>query len=381
VDDSPNGSARPNAFASNAARAAVNEYAPNRLTHRCRALPAPIVAAYGGLDAACKKLCRATLAAPAAGLVPCWTSRDRWLVEVQAAYLIRYESARPELVKRTGSGLSLHALLEVAKAMAKAADHRTGRSSRLAVETITDRTGQHERLVQRSRTLLGLFGLATEVQRGRHRSLSELRQRPRWDRSRGWASMWHLHPSRAAAIERVERKVTPPRSGSFKEHRSSKKNSLAARIFRPVEKPARKRAVPVEQLQGVTLAARWQRHPNAPRWVGEVPVRDLGRALAPFAVHGWNPGDLCAAVNQHGPVIGRAIAPDRPLSWLRWLSEQVMLHRPTTAEIAAAAARAAAEAARRRAEHQEGRRAGVAALSGPGRAAALAAVGLTARLR
>lgn len=376
-----NGSARPNAFASNATRAAVNEYAPNRLTHRCRALPAPIVAAYGGLDATCRKLCRATLPAPAVGRVPCWTSRDRWLVEVQAAYLIRYESARPELVKRTGSGLSLPALVEVAKAMAKAADHRTGRSSRLAVDTIIDSTGQHERLVQRSRTLLGLLGLATEVQRGRHRSLAELRQRPRWDRSRGWASVWHLHPSRTAVLERVERKVTPPRSGSFKEHRSSKKNSLAARIFQPVEKPARKHAVTLEQLRGVTLAARWQRHPDAPAWIGEVPVRDLGRSLAPFAAHAWTPGDLSVAVNRHGPVIGRAIAPDRPMSWLRWLSEQVELSRPTTAHIAAAARRQAAEAARRRAEHEAGRAAGLAALSGLGRATALAAVGLTARLR
>jgi hypothetical protein len=384
LPDTSNGSAYPYAAGNDPCGVAVNTHnttpSPRHCgLGRCRALPAAIVAVYGGLDAACRKLCRASVPAPPAGRVPCWSSRTRWLVEVQAAYLLRYESTRPELKKRTGSGLSLRALLDVAGAMSAAADHRTGRSSRLAVDTITEHTGTHERLVQRSRTLLGLLGLGTEVQRGRHRSLSELRQRPRWDRSRGWASVWHLHPSRTAVIERVNRKVTPPRSGSFKEPRSSKKNSLAARIFPPVEKPARKPGVGVEQLQGVTLAARWQRHPDAPRWVGAVPVRDLGRALAPFAAHGWTPGDLCAAVNRHGPVIGRAIAPDRPLSWLRWLSEQVELSRPTTADIAAAAQRQAEEAARRRAEHEKGRRAGLAALSGPGRAAALAAVGLRPR--
>jgi len=300
------------------------------------------------------------------------------LVEVQTAYHLRYEALRPELVKRTGSGLSLRALVDVAGAMANAADHRTGRGSRLAVETITEHTGKHERLVQRSRTLLGLLGCGTEVQRGRHRTLVELHQRPRWDRSRGWASVWHLHPSRSAQIQAVQRKVTPPRQGSFKTLGLRKKNSLNVGV---VEKPTRKPGVGVEQLRGVALAARWQRHPDAPRWVQGVPLRDLGRALAPFAVAEWTPGDLSAAVNRHGPVIGRAIAPDRPRSWLRWLSEQVDMSRPTSAVIAAQVEHQTAEAKRRRAEHAAGRAAGIAALTGPGRAAALAAVGLSARSR
>ncbi|MCE5291826.1 MAG: hypothetical protein LLG14_21655 [Nocardiaceae bacterium] len=300
----------------------------------------------------------------------------RWLVEVQTAYHVRYEALRPELVNRTGSGLSLRALIDVAGAMSDAADHRTGRSSRLAVETITERTGKHERLVQRSRTLLALLGCGTEIQRGRHRSLQELRQRPRWDRSRGWASVWHLHPSRTAQTQPVQGKVTPPRQWSLKESGFSKKNSLATRV---VKKPTRRTAVSVEQLRGVALAARWQRHPDAPRWVQDMPLRDLGRTLAPFAVAEWTPGDLSAAVNRHGPVIGRAIAPDKPCSWLRWLSEQVDLSRPTSAVIAAEVERQTEEARRRRAEHAAGRAAGLAALSGEGRRAALAVVGLRPR--
>lgn len=108
-------------------------------------------------------------------------------------------------------------------------------------------------------------------------------------------------------------------------------------------------------------------------------MRALGRVLAPFAAHEWSAGDLNAAVTRHGPVIGRSIAPDRPLSWLRWLIDQVELSKPTSVELAAERERQAGESARRRAEHAAGLAAGRAALSGPGRAAALAAVGLRPR--
>ncbi len=385
---SSNGSAYPGETDAEPHGVAVNEYAPNRLRpcfgssghfeHRCRQLPQTVVAFYGGLDAACRKLCRAVLPVPPAGKTPCWFSRTRWLIEVQTAYHLRYPTVRDQLVKRTGSGLSLRALIDVARAMANAADHSTGRGSRLAVETITERTGIHERLVQRSRTLLALLDCGTEIQRGRHRTLVELRQRPRWDRSRGWTSVWHLHPSRTAETPAVKREVTPPRQWSLKTLSLRKKNSLDTRA---VEKPTQRPRVSVEQLRGVALAARWQRHPDAPQWVADVPLRDLGRALAPFADSQWTPGDLSAAVTTHGPVIGRAIAPDRPCSWLRWLSQQVDLLRPTSAEIAAATAHQAEESRRRRAEHAAARAAGLAALNGPGRAAALAAVGLSAQTR
>lgn len=300
----------------------------------------------------------------------------RWLVQAQTAYVLRYDQVRPQLDEITGSGMSLRTFLEAVRPMAEAADHRTGRGSRLSVQVIIERTGIGERTVQRARTLLGLLGLGTEVLRGRHRTLAELRQRPRWDRSRGWASVWHLHPPRHAAMTAGEELGTPPRSGSFKSPKLRKKNSLSVGV---VEKPTRKTEPGLEQLAGITLAARWQRHPQTPPWVAGVELRALGRVLAPFAAHEWSAGDLCAAVAKYGPVVGYRLAPDRPLSWLRWLCEQVELSRPTTAEIAADRQRQAAESARRRAEHEKGRQAGIAALSGPGRAAALAAVGLRPR--
>ena len=348
-----------------------------RCEHRCRQLPNTLVEAfYGGLDAACRKLCRLTLPVPAAGRVPCWRTRMRWLVEVETSYVLHQEQVREQLMRKTGSTVSLSALRIVARAMGDSADHTTGRSSRLSLATLCERTGLHERVVQRARTMLELLGLATEVQRGRHRSLEELRKRPRWDRSRGWASVWHLHPRRPAQMMPGQEIVNPPRSGSITESGFSKKNSLRVRV---VEKPTRRTPLGVDQLAGIALAARWQRHPQAPPWVAGVEVRALGRVLAPFAAHEWSAGDLNAAVTRHGPVIGRSIAPDRPLSWLRWLIDQVELSKPTSVELAAERERQAGESARRRAEHAAGLAAGRAALSGPGRAAALAAVGLRPR--
>lgn len=346
------------------------------MTHRCRALPAPLVAFYGGLDAACRRLCRLTLPVPAAGGVPCWTSAADFDVAAQTAYQLRYEDVRDVLRESTGSGMTLGSFMAAVRPMAAAADHRTGRGSRLSVATIIDRTGLGERTVQRARTLLRLLGLGTEVQRGRHRTLEELRKRPRWDRSRGWASVWHLHPPRPAAEQSGYERGTPPPRGSFKTVGSSKKNSLSVGV---VEKPTRKTPPGVDQLAGIALGARWQRHPQTPPWVAGVELRALGRVLAPLAAHGWSAGDLSAAVAEHGPVIGRSLAPDRPLSWLRWLCERVDLSRPYSAVTAAAAQRQAEEAERRRVEHTAGRAAGLAALSGPGRAAALAAVGLRPR--
>ena len=348
-----------------------------RCEHRCRQLPNTLVEAfYGGLDAACRKLCRLTLPVPAAGRVPCWRTRMRWLVEVETSYVLHQEQVREQLMRKTGSTVSLSALRIVARAMGDSADHTTGRSSRLSLATLCERTGLHERVVQRARTVLELLGLATEAQRGRHRSLEELRKRPRWDRSRGWASVWHLHPPRPAQMTTGQEIVNPPRSGSFKTVGSSKKNSLSVRV---VEKPTRKTGPRVEQLAGIALGARWQRHPHTPPWAAGIELRSLGRVLAPLAAHGWSAGDLNAAVAEHGPVIGRSLAPDRPLSWLRWLCEQVEPSRPPSAASAAAAQRQAEESERRRAEHEAGRVAGLAALAGPGRAAALAAVGLRPR--
>ena len=134
-----------------------------------------------------------------------WVSRSHWLATVEAAYVLRYPEVRDQFKRHTGSGVSLEAVRAVAQVMADAADHDSGRRSRLSVDTLCERTGLHQRVVGRARTLLEMLELASEVQRGRLLTRAERVSRCRtvWGRARfgsqrGWASVWHLHEDRAA---------------------------------------------------------------------------------------------------------------------------------------------------------------------------------------
>jgi len=131
--------------------------------------------------------------APYAG-VPCWTGRlerwTRWTVPV--AYDCRYDTeVRPVM---PGNSISRQALLAVAEARARYADHATGRNCRPTNERLAADTGYSVRTVQRADTVLRLLGVATEVLRGRQRTRIE--RMASWrvnDRGRGWASVWSLH--------------------------------------------------------------------------------------------------------------------------------------------------------------------------------------------
>ena len=95
-----------------------------------------------------------------------------------------------------GNPVSLKAVVRVAAARARYADHGTGRQSRPTNERLAADTGLSVRTVQRADTALRLLGVATEVLRGRQRTRAE--RFASWrvgDRGRGWASVWALHDS------------------------------------------------------------------------------------------------------------------------------------------------------------------------------------------
>ncbi|ORB82208.1 helix-turn-helix domain-containing protein, partial [Mycobacterium persicum] len=127
------------------------------------------------------------------------------------AYDCRYETeVRPVM---PGNPISRTALLAVAEARARYADHATGRNSRPTNERLAADTGYSVRTVQRADTALRLLGVATEVLRGRQRTRIE--RLASWrvgDRGRGWASVWALHDH--PQLNRLIRRLSPhPRSG------------------------------------------------------------------------------------------------------------------------------------------------------------------------
>jgi hypothetical protein len=69
--------------------------------------------------------------------------------------------------------ISRRALLTIAAARARYADHATGRNSRPTNERLAADTGYSVRTVQRADTVLRLLGVATEVVRGRQRTRIE----------------------------------------------------------------------------------------------------------------------------------------------------------------------------------------------------------------
>lgn len=110
--------------------------------------------------------------------VPCWTGGAQvWAqVTVRRAYELRYDSVvRPIM---PNNPISLRALISVAEARARFADYDTGRNCRPTNERLAALTGLSVRTVQRASTALRLLGVATEVVRGRQRTLPRHRRRP-----------------------------------------------------------------------------------------------------------------------------------------------------------------------------------------------------------
>jgi len=97
--------------------------------------------------------------------------------------------------------VSVKSLVAVAEACAVFADHRTGCNCRPTNARLAAMTGLSVRTVQRASTALRLLGVATEVMRGRQRTLAE--RFASWrvgDTGRGRASVWALHDCRIQSL-------------------------------------------------------------------------------------------------------------------------------------------------------------------------------------
>lgn len=98
--------------------------------------------------------------------IPCWRSRDAWLLAVSLA------SHGPRAAEIMARRVSRRALMAVARADAAAADHATGRWVATANATVARITGLCERTVQYARAALVHLGLCRVVATAPRQSVS-----------------------------------------------------------------------------------------------------------------------------------------------------------------------------------------------------------------
>ncbi len=357
--------------------------------HQCTAVSPALLRAVGGREEACRRFCqvRLTFGDNPFGGIACWGGAQAWVeIHVPDVYRRGYlATVLPELRATRGGGVSLRAVKLVALAMAQAAEHSTGRGSRLRVATIMARTGLSESTVQRARTALRLLGVATEVFRGRLRTYTE--RMASWrvgDRARGWASVWALHPPTPVDKTRIvcagQTQMAPhPRRGLFSLESSSPKgvttgkavhNGAASRRSRQT----RRARVSLPDPRGAVLASRWLRDGRTPGWARKHTPTGWAGALAEPARYGWNADDLNAIITDWATDTGQVAAPTTPVAFLRWLLKRHDLaFSPTLLEHARRDQERLAAQERREAAAQElvrsaqARATAHADLTGPGR--------------
>lgn len=254
--------------------------------------------------------------------VPAWTSRRAYLAAV-AVLAARYRADR---------AASLHA---VARVLASAAEHETGRSVELAVATIAHRSDVAERTVYRRLADLRDAGLAVVVEPGRHITRDE--------RTRAGVRTWRRTSSRALTVpadlaahlpDRRSGEVLPSAGGTKRARRA------ASTTTSTTDRPARTLSV---QLLAAGVAAR------LPYLVRHRHIGGLADVLTRAGVHDWTPTDITTAVDawhaEHGWKTLATGASD-PLAWFA-----TALHRARRdgAKSRSAAARAELDAARTRA--------------------------------
>ncbi len=310
------------------------------------------------------------LPAGAYSTVGCWRTDVDWLMQVDLAYQLYYPTLRPAVCDAHGrGGVSRQAVMKVAAARAAYAEWTTGRNSRPSVATLVRDTGLSEPTVQRATRLLRLMGAATEVFRGRQRTLTE--RYASWrvgDRGRGWASVYALHPPRNPQVARArriaERAVTPhPLCGPVGTASYVKNNSLNARTgqacgengraardpHRAGAKPLRRKRT-VDDAKAVLLARSWLQHPESPAWVGRHSPAGWSRVLRRPAHAGWTAEDLNQLLRDHVSLGGWIAAfPRKPILLIAWLLKRHgdLEDRPAAADMAREAEFRAAAAARR----------------------------------
>jgi len=313
--------------------------------HQCTAVSPALLRAVGGREQACRRFCqvRLTFGDNPFGGIACWGGTQAWVeLHVPDVYRRGYlATVLPELRATRGGGVSLRAVKLVALAMAQAAEHSTGRGSRLTVATLMARTGLGESTVQRARTALRLLGVATEVFRGRLRTYTE--RMASWrvgDQARGWASVWTLHPPTPVDKTRIicagQTKMAPhPRRGLFSLESSSRKvvttgKAVDSGAASRRSTRTRRRKLSLPDPRGAVLASRWLRDGRTPGWARQHTPTGWARVLAEPARYGWNVEDLNAIITDWATDNGVAPAPTTPVAFLRWLLKRHDLAFPPT---------------------------------------------------
>ena len=371
--------------------------------HQCHSLTPMFVNALGGPEAACRRYCQVTLELEpgAYGGIASWRGAQHWVeIVVRCAYTAEYNRIRPELVKTSkadsvaGGGISLKSLLAVAKVMAGAADFDSGRSSRLSIATLVERTGLGERTVQRARQALKLLRVATEVLRGRLRRKGERMASWRFDdKSRGWASVWALHPRKPVDKTRMSvagsiQMAPHPRRGQFSIPTSRRevlntKRSVDKRAASR-RKESRSEVEKADSIRkGLLLASKWLGNPRTPVWARQHTPRGWASALAESAAHGWTADDLNFTIDAWAEARKMTPDPKHPIAFIRWLmKEQDLAFSPhVLAQIAAEQAKAERQRQSSQFEAERARYAMAATEDSPGRRAAMAAVPDAAAVR
>ena len=295
--------------------------------------------------------------------VACWSSDIDWCMQADIAYQLHYQTVRPLVCDSEGrGGISRKSFRKVCAAVATFADWATGRSCRPSVATLVTMTGLSKAVVQRARRLMRALGLATEILRGRQRTLRE--RMASWrigDRGRGWASVWALHPPRNPQVNqlkqhldpRPEQPVTPhPRRGPFRDPSHLRTTQLddgtgsacgekrrASRDGNDGETRRRRKFARVDP-QGVKLASRWLSDPATPTWARRHSAAGWARVLAPAAAHGWQAADINQLIVDYRGVTGHWIAsnPHHPMKLiagiLKWHGNDNLDDRPAAAILA-----------------------------------------------
>lgn len=105
------------------------------------------------------------------GTIPVWGGRRRWLAAVRITLDSR--AGRRALARHH---VAADTAIAVARADARVADHRTGRSVTTSHQTVASRIGSCAKTVQRARQLLVSLGLAVVIAVGRYLTAAERNQ-------------------------------------------------------------------------------------------------------------------------------------------------------------------------------------------------------------
>ncbi|PYE13510.1 hypothetical protein DFR67_11664 [Williamsia limnetica] len=273
--------------------------------------------------------------------VPCWNSDEHWITwAVPVAYAQYYKQIRHRIgahsTEHRKDDISLKTLIKIAAAHAVRADYGTGRNCRPTVDLIAEMTGHGERTVQRARQVLRLIGVATEIFRGRQRTLNERLASHRVGSSaQGWASVYALH-SPQLVDKSAGNSVAAPHLGehplgclsplgNYSLTPTSTAGKLKGRAARD-QAPDRTRWIgPEPDEKGLLLASRWRQDPRTPTWARRYTPAAWSHVLAKPAAHGWTCRDLNALLRDYtlaGNGNWIAARPHRPIPLLAMILNQ-----------------------------------------------------------